>query len=75
MLPFLKLPIYVYSQSFISMDPMHADATNWRLKIFRGKKNISESSEKQNLNLPNTGNYLYNIYIVFTTIYIVFALY
>ena len=40
-------------------------------------KNIPESSkkQKQNLNLPHMGNYLHNIYIVFTTIYITFALY
>ena len=34
-----------------------------------------ESSKKQNLNLLFAGNYLHNIYIVFTSIYIAFTLY
>ena len=35
------------------------------------KKKTSESFKKQNLNLPNVGNYLHSIQIVFTIIYIV----
>ena len=31
--------------------------------------------QKQNINLPLTNNYLYSIYIVFTTTYIAFTLY
>ena len=37
------------------------------------KKDFPESSKKQSLNLPCTGNYLHNI--VFTTIYTAFTLY
>ena len=53
----------------------------WHLQIqptMDGKqlrKNIPESSKKQNFNLLYTGNYLYNIYIIFTTIQIAFTLY
>ena len=39
------------------------------------KKKIQESSKKQNLNLPCTGNYLHSIYIVFITIHIAFTCY
>ena len=35
---------------------------------------IPESYRKQSLNLPHAGDYLHNIYIVFTTIYVVFTL-
>ena len=38
------------------------------------RKKIPESSQKQNLNLPLTSNYLYSIYIVSTTVYTAFAL-
>ena len=41
-------------------------------KIF--EKIIPESAEKQNLNLLYDNNYLHGIYILFTTIYIVFTL-
>ena len=36
-------------------------------KIFEGKK-ISESSRKQNWDLPCPGDYLYSIYIIFITL-------
>ena len=36
---------------------------------------ISESSKKQNMNFPCTGNYLYQAYIIFTTVYTAFALF
>ena len=39
-----------------------------------GKKN-SRKFQKAKLNLPHTSNYLYRIYIVFTTIYMAFTLY
>ena len=39
------------------------------------KKKSPENFKKQNLNLPQVGNNLHNIYIVLTTIYTVFTLY
>lgn len=39
------------------------------------KKKSPENFKKQNLNLPQVGNDLHNIYIVLTTIYTVFTLY
>ena len=38
------------------------------------KKKIPEISQKQNLNLLCTGNYLHSIYIIFITIYTAFTL-
>ena len=39
------------------------------------KKKSPENFKKQNLNLPQVGNNVHNIYIVLTTIYTVFTLY
>ena len=43
----------------------------WKLFFFL----ISENSQKPNFNIPCAGNYLHNIYIVFTMIYIALTLY
>lgn len=57
----------------VSMESLSLDSTNHKLKI--PEKKIPESSKKQTLTLPRAGNYLHNIYIIFTTIYLVFTLY
>lgn len=46
----------------VSMGSASMDSTNFGLKIFR--KNIPESSKKQNLDLPHADNYSQSIYIV-----------
>lgn len=47
------------------------DSTNRGLKILKNKS--PESSQKLNLNLLHSGNYLHSIYIIFTTMYKVFT--
>ena len=55
----------------LSVGSSLTDSTNSRSKISR--KKIPESSKKQNLNLPHSGNYSHSIYLVFTIIYIAFT--
>ena len=50
-----------------------SDSTNCELKIFEDKK-IPKFFNKQNLNLPLDGNYLYSTYIKITTTCVVFIL-
>lgn len=45
-----------------------------QIEIFL-KKEIPESSKKQNLNLLCAGNYFRNIYIIFIAIYMAFTVY
>lgn len=52
-------------------NPWIQPTKDWR---YSGEKKIPESSKKQNLNLLPVCNYLHNIYIVFTTIYIVLGI-
>ena len=63
--------VYIYSQCSISVGSTSADSTNHRL---RGKKK-TESSIKRNLRWLHSTNFLHDIYIVFTTVYIAFTLY
>ena len=57
-----KGKIVEYSRPSVSMGSASMDSTNFGLKIFR--KNIPESSKKQNLDLPHADNYSQSIYIV-----------
>lgn len=52
----------VWTNSTQSWPSASAGSPNSRRKIF--EKKIPQSSEKQNLNLPHTGNYLIGIYTV-----------
>lgn len=47
----------------MSVSSTSSDSRNQGSKIFKGKTFL-ESSKKQNLNLPCTGNYLHSVYIV-----------
>ena len=68
---FHSLTPEAHSQPSMPAGSTSADSTNHGSKIF---KKFPESSKKQNLNLLHDGNYLHSIYIVFTIIYIAFAL-
>ena len=59
--------ISLYSRPSLSAGSASVNSTNGRSKI--------EKIPKSNLSLPHAGNNLHHIYIVFTTIYIVFTPY
>ena len=57
------LPVLMKTVSSLNLEFASVDVTSHRLKIFRKQKN-PESSQKQNLNLSHSGNYLHSIYII-----------
>ena len=78
-LPHSLTPIYQKHADAGTVGPSYlqgsesTDSMNHGLKILKNKS--PESSQKLNLNLLHSGNYLHSIYIIFTIIYIAFTLY
>lgn len=64
----------LYSHPFVSMVPHLQTQPTSDAEYFGEKKTTSESFKKQNLNLPNVGNYLHSIQTAFIIIYIVLGI-